>query len=273
VLKDWEHQEELDMDYPYAFFKDSFGTVHVESENWSMPYHSRQELVDQAYLDFCEAWPNRDADEWEDWISYSRAKRQRLKDKWFKKENMNSDPYNSFDSFVSLSLGNCTNSYPSAPCGFVTNKLSDIQNQEGKTPMCYAKVNTTRIEEVNESTVLQDQRQFLTDDLYRAYDKKRNELHKHFHMEPVGPQTVQDLIDWVKKDNFEIKKDLMKEAAFNFQYLVKWVDKEHTPDEEGHAKALDALRKAYGDAQRVIKIKSAEAGLDALTSFEAATFH
>lgn len=134
--------------------------------------------------------------------------------------------------------------------------------------MCYRETET-----VNEATTLRDQRKYLLNDLYRLRDAKVTEAHKAFHMEPVGPLTISEMIEWVKTDNFEMKKEYEKYGVWDFFHLVKWVDKVNKPDEEGYTKAKDAIDKAYKDAERVIKIKTPEAGLDALTAFETATFH
>jgi hypothetical protein len=124
VLKDWEHQEELDMVYPYAFFKDSSGRVHVESENWSMFYHSRQELVDIEFTDFVNKYPDRDTSEWDDWLRMTRSQRQRLKVKWFKKETNN---------MFSIDFGNCTTA--NAPAHTHSSSVP-VNQEEGKNPMC-----------------------------------------------------------------------------------------------------------------------------------------
>ena len=68
-------------------------------------------------------------------------------------------------------------------------------------------------------------------------------------------------------------EDAQGNPVYNFSYVTKWEDKANAPDNDGYAVAKEKLDKAYKDAERTIKIKSPETGLDALVTFEGTTFH
>jgi hypothetical protein len=171
-----------------------------------------------------------------------------------------------------ITLGNCTTTtvaYPSpVPLDWVTANVPQ-NKEEGNNPM-YCDNNTT-----NASTIEKDQRKYVLNELYRARDAKCTELHKAFHMEPVGPTNLEEMVEWIKADKFEWtdKTGAKRSYLGDFFYATKWVDKANPPDVDGHAAASEKMNKAYKDAERVIKIKSPEAGLDALVAFEGATFH
>jgi hypothetical protein len=286
----------------YTFFETSDKVKYVESTNWCMRYFSRQEDVEQELCEFVERWPYRDTDEWEEWLHYTRARRYRLMKKFFQKEKLKNMDCNTkctdcvnmnhthayttpprpnqvytVDAFGGgnwVSLGNCTttaNTPTDYPFGY---NLSYNQNQEeGNNPMCYAK-QTVKFDEVNESTVLQDQRKFLLNDLYEKYITFRDDLHSHFHMDPVGPKNAGEALEWLKAGKYkEIPKEKLQDGFYYLFQLVTWEDKENPADVDGYNAAIEKLKKAYNDATRTIKIKSPEAGLDALVAFESATFH
>lgn len=276
----------------YTFFSTSDGTCYVESLNWSMKFYSSDEKVLEEYDSFIESWPNRDADEWSEWLAMTPMERQKIRNAYFakqkkeKKKNMNSDccgPVSSLDvecGATTLYSAPChTHSFSlgsqAAPANWPYWATQANQKEEGNTPMCYAQKSVTKIEEVNESTVMQDQRKYLLSALYDAHCKFADELHEHFHMDPVGPKTIGDMIQWIKDGKFkEIKKEhLDSRYIYDLFHHLTWEDKENPADVDGYNKAKDAMKKAYKDAERTIKIKSPEAGLDALTAFESATFH
>jgi hypothetical protein len=138
----------------------------------------------------------------------------------------------------------------------------------------YATSNTAIVAAAQPESV--EQRQYLLNRLYTVREKKRQELHKHFKLNPVkGPTTLKDLVEKLKSGDVDLPDYYTDEYEFysvnSLISEIRWT--KDKPDQKGYDAAIAKRDEAYNATVDTIKILSPEEGLKALQAFEAMTFH
>lgn len=146
-------------------------------------------------------------------------------------------------------------------------------NTKGNNKM-YATSNTAIVAAAQPESI--DQREYLINRLYTLTTKKRQELHKHFKLNPVkGPKTLKELIEKIKSEDYTLPDCYSDESEFysisGLISEIRW--SKDKPDQKGYDEASNKLDAAVADVTDTIKILSPEEGLKALKAFETQTFH
>lgn len=184
--------------------------------------------------------------------------------------------------YGTIELGNCFACGPNIACEqpvpwpTQTIQASAKRKQPNKettkeNTMGYAAINVTAATAVDNTT--RDQREHLLERLSSVRCEKRDELTEKFFMGPVKLETIEAVEAAMKDGTIQVDKDYADKNG-NLSWFSTTMLRIVNPkrDEAGFKAANVLLGKSYTDAKDKIIILPVEKGLEALGTFEAATF-
>lgn len=150
---------------------------------------------------------------------------------------------------------------------------SEITRREKNMNAIYAQATNT----INHVSDEQKQREYLIGRLDEIFRTKNSDLEVVFGMKEVRPRTVNELIEFISKGKYELRDGYLDTPDWysmdSFLCYFDWKDPSIKNDPEGYKAARKVMDLARTETQDCIKIKSPEAGLDAMQAFEKRTFH
>lgn len=177
------------------------------------------------------------------------------------------------------SLGYCQEACP-------PKTINDLERKKETTNMCYKCATPTaagasvNISAQSQPSDLSKARDFLAKRVEETAAKFREDLHSTFKMSAPEPKTIQDAIDWIKagkyttwSDEADTLKNERYRSYIGFGDYIKFKDPDYKADKEGFTAAVKKMEAAKQSAIDTIRVLSEKEGLEALKTFEAATFH
>lgn len=216
-------------------------------------------------------WLDGGGDQFDDWHKIPVVEQSRMVADWRAKEGERRKP--------KTSLFDCCD----APCTAVP----CVPSPWGYTPVIQEqeKEQTMRIETIAVAPAAQSeiatQRHFLENELYAARSLKARDMRKDFFLEDdEAPKTIKErkqriadgkyIIDWnVDEDDYDEDMEYYGVSRGS----IIWRDPKFPKDQKGYDAAIKAMETEVKLTKRIIEIKDADAGLTAVTDFEAKTFH
>lgn len=125
---------------------------------------------------------------------------------------------------------------------------------------------------VAQDTTEKDQRRYLRDELYSAYQTAKLALRRKFGLEDdEAPSSIQDAVKRIQDGLFVIPEKYKKagDSYASMSYL-RWRDPKAVEDKVGYEAAKTPLKAAWTKAEREIRIFAPAQGLEAVIAFEAA---
>jgi len=144
-------------------------------------------------------------------------------------------------------------------------------------PVCkpYKKENNMGYE-TTAASIEGTQREHLQTRLRSVKNDKTEALKDTFHMKPVSLKTEDELIAAMKSGNVRVAEGYKNPEDGKLYYGLSSLRIEAfdpAKDEAGYKAAAELVDKAYTDAKDKVIVLPLEKGLEALNSFESATFH
>jgi len=159
---------------------------------------------------------------------------------------------------------------------FVSKQLTPVEAFNIPQPPVKQEVENTMSENTN------TERSYLTRRMDAALYEKNRKLATQFHIgERTGPKTYRELIDWIKKGNYELdEKRTKKIDAYvdnnewygDFLDGIIWTGRGFIEDYENYSLASQDAKKMYQDALDIIMTSDATEGLKALKEFQNWTY-
>ena len=142
------------------------------------------------------------------------------------------------------------------------------KSKKDENPMNYATASATL---VATDTTDKDQRRYLKDQLYYAYDKAKTALQRKFGLiDDEAPVTLADTIKRIQDGLFVIPEKYKDKGTYGSLSYLRWRDPKAIEDKVGYEAAKAPLKTAYTTVERQIVIFTPEKSLEALIAFEAA---
>jgi len=153
---------------------------------------------------------------------------------------------------------------PAEPC----KQPWPCKSKKDENPMNTAYATATL---VSADTTEKDQRRYLLDELYCAYQNAKTALQRKFGLiDDETPETLTDVIKRIQDGLFVIPEKYKDKNVYGSLTYLRWRDPKAVEDKVGYEAAKAPLQAARSTAERQIKIFSPEKGLEAIIAFEAA---
>lgn len=124
---------------------------------------------------------------------------------------------------------------------------------------------------IAQDTTEKDQRRYLIDALYTAYQSAKSALEVKFGItDENSPSTLSELVKRIQDGQFVLPEKYKDKPHYACTSYLRWRDPKTVEDKAGFDVAKAALKKARDAAERIITIKAPADGLTALEDFEAA---
>ena len=162
------------------------------------------------------------------------------------------------------SLADCTPT-TATPC---VNAPWPCKSKKDENPMNTAYATATL---VSADTTEKDQRRYLLDELYRAYETAKLALQRKFGLaDDEAPVSLMDTIKRIQDGLFVIPEKYKDKNTYGSLSYLRWRDPKTVEDKAGYEAAKAPLKAARTNTERQIKIFSPEKGLQSIIDFEAA---
>lgn len=155
-----------------------------------------------------------------------------------------------------------------------------VVNQEAKTCTTECKQKENTMARVYTNNLDGAQKNYLFDRLASAEKTKLNELRETFHLDDdKAPTTPKEFIERIQAGKIVLPKDADEPGRYSyysvrdFAEIINWRDPAVVKDQAGFDVAKAKLTTARREAEDVIMLQDAAAGLKAFQGFQSATFH
>ena len=125
---------------------------------------------------------------------------------------------------------------------------------------------------VAHDTTEKDQRRYLREELYCAYQNAKLVLQRKFGLaDDETPSSIEEAVKRIQDGLFVIpEKYKGKGASYASMTYIRWRDPKTVEDKAGYEAAKAPLKVAFTKAEREIRIFTPEKGLQSIIDFEAA---
>lgn len=146
--------------------------------------------------------------------------------------------------------------------------LSPVPNTKKEQNMFYDEDMDCRV------TIEEKRLSYLGERLHSVTHDKRRELRIQFGLDSEEtPRTPEEAVERIKAGRFTLKDKDQRHRYDNWFANLIWRDPKIESDQEGFDKAEKVLEKAHQDTYDTIMIHPADAGLEALKTFESQKFN